>query len=115
MLNYITPNQYIGENDSISIQNAVNAATVSGMNKVVIPRINERTGEGKWIIDKTVRLPSNIEIVLDNCFMQMADGVVGGFFCSDNLFAERATSLKHRMQNITIHCLRPTGSMGACI
>ena len=99
---YFTPNDTIGANDSESIQNAVNLAAESGINKVVIPMKNERTGEFKWIIDKTIRLPSDMCVVLDNCFMQMADDVVGGFFCSDNLFTERGTKLEQRMYNITI-------------
>jgi len=101
-INFISPNDTKGLSDSISIQNAVNKAHESGINKVVIPRINERTNEPIWIIDTTIRLPSDMCIILDNCFMQMDDGVVGGFFCSDNLFTERGTKLEHRMKNITI-------------
>ena len=99
---YVSPNDTIGINDSDSIQRAVDMAKESGVNKVVIPRINERTKDARWEISKTVRLPSNMTVILDNCFLQMADGVVGGFFCSDNLFTERGTSPEHRMHNITI-------------
>lgn len=99
---YITPNDTVGANDSESIQRAVNLAKERGVNKVVIPRINSRTGEARWEISATVRLPSDITVILDDCFMQMADEVVGGFFCSDNLFTSRGTSPEHRMSNITI-------------
>ena len=99
---YISPNDTIGSTDSESIQNAVNLAAEKGIFKVVIPRINARTGESIWIIDRTIRLPSEMCVVLDNCLMQMADDVVGGFFCSDNLFTERGTVLEERMSGITI-------------
>lgn len=99
---FVTPNDTQRDCDSQSIQAAVDLAREQGINKVVIPRINNRTGAPKWIITETVRLPSEICIILDNCFMQMADGVTAGFFCSDNLFTERASKLDARMHNITI-------------
>ena len=113
----ITPNEFNLSTDSQRIQAAVDKAHNDGINKVVIPRINERIGKALWIIDKTIRLPSDMEIVLDNCFMQMADGVVGGFFCSETLFIEKATKLEYRMRNIHISGLgnavldggKPTG------
>jgi len=99
---YITPNDTIGNNDSDSIQSAVDLAKAQGIHKVIIPRKNNRTNTFSWIITKTIRLPSDMQIILDNCFMQMADDVVGGFFCSDNLFTERGTRLEDRMHDIHI-------------
>ena len=99
---FITPNETVGACDSESIQNAVNLAHAEGINKVVIPRMNARTGAPSWTITETVRLPSDMLVVLDNCFMQMADDVVGGFFCSKTLFTERGTDLAYRMHNIHI-------------
>jgi len=69
---------------------------------VVIPRVNSRTGECKWMINEPVRLPSDITVILDNCFMQMEDDVVGGFFCSETLFTDKGTKLEYRMHNIHI-------------
>lgn len=102
ILNYISPNDTIGKTDSESIQNAVDLAAEKGINKVIIPKINARTGEAEWVIEKTVRLPSEMSVVLDSCYMVMADDVVGGFFCSDNLFTERGTKLEERMYGISI-------------
>jgi len=99
---FITPNETIGATDSESIQNAVDLAKKLGVNKVIIPRINERTGEALWLIDKTVRLPSDMTVVLDNAFLQMADGVAGGFFCNEKLFTEKGSKLEYRMKNIHI-------------
>ncbi len=103
ILNFISPNDTIGKTDSESIQNAVDLAAKRGINKVVIPRLNARRGETEWVINKTIRLPSEMCIELDNCYMVMADDVVGGFFCSDNLFTERGTKLEERMYGINIH------------
>ena len=58
MCNYITPNDsgVVGNSDSQSIQNAVNYAVQTGLRKVVIPRINERTGKEFWDIEKAIIL-----------------------------------------------------------
>ena len=99
----ITPNlpEIMAESDSCSIQNAVDYAKRTGANQVVIPRFNARTGENVWIIDTTIKLPSDMYVVLDNCFIQMADDVVGGFFCSEN-FTENGEKLNERLHNIHI-------------
>ncbi|MBQ7970916.1 MAG: hypothetical protein IJ294_01005, partial [Clostridia bacterium] len=76
----LTPNQFIGQTDAKSIQNAVDHAHKTGVNSVTIPRINERTGEPIWNIDKAIILPSEMEVVLDNCHLRQADG------CMDNIF-----------------------------
>ena len=96
----VTPNnpEFFAENDSKTIQNAVDYASKNDINKVVIPRFNARTGENKWISDEVVRLPSDMHIVLDNCFMQKADDVLGGFFCSEN-YTEK---IDCRLRNIKI-------------
>ena len=99
---FITPNQTLGSTDSESIQNAVNLAKELGVNKVIIPRINERCEKALWLIDKTVRLPSDMTVILDNCFLQMADDVSGGFFCNETLFTDKGYKLDYRMKNIHI-------------
>jgi len=100
--NYITPNDTVREDDSASIQSAVDLAASLKIGKVVIPKLNTRTGEAKWIIERTVKLPSDMTVILDGAFMMMADGVAGGFFASDNLFTERSRKLSERMHNIHI-------------
>ena len=99
---YITPNETMRENDSASIQAAVDLARRVGVNRVVIPRLNQRTGAEKWIISETVKLPSDMTVVLADCFMQMADDVVGGFFKSENLFTPDGTDPAKKMRNIHI-------------
>ena len=69
MIDYVTPNdaEIISDTDSNSINNAVKAAIERDIRRVVIPRINERTGKAQWDIDEAIILSSNLEIVLDNC------------------------------------------------
>ena len=52
----ITPNQpeVMADDDSRSIQNAIALAKETGVNRVVIPRVNARTGEALWQIARTV-------------------------------------------------------------
>ena len=69
--NYITPNDTVREDDSASIQSAVDLAARLKIGKVVIPKLNARTGEAKWIIERTVKLPSDMTVILDGAFMMM--------------------------------------------
>lgn len=82
LTNYITPNDkgIMSDYDSQSIQNAVNKAKAEGLNRVVIPRHNERTGKNQWDISDAIILTSDIEIILDNCYLRQADGVMDNVF-----------------------------------
>lgn len=87
---YITPND-VGiraENDWQSIMNAIAAATaVNSENRVVrIPRLNARTGEPLWVLEKTILLPSDITILLDGCHLRLADGVMCNLFRNENAY-----------------------------
>lgn len=69
---YFTPNdpEFMGNDDAESIQNAVDKASELGVNRVVIPRMNERTQKPEWLINRTILLPSNMTVILDNCYME---------------------------------------------
>ncbi len=104
ILNYITPNDVgvLSDNDSASIQNAVDRASESGLNTVVIPRLNGRTGEAKWVISETILLPDDITVILDNCHMIMADDVIANMFRNKNMYTEISRSKAGTQHNITI-------------
>lgn len=87
MERFITPNDegIIGESDSVSVQNAVNEAHRLGC-AAVIPRFNERTGDSLWIFEKAVLLPSDIEVILDNCHIRLADGAIDNVFRNANIY-----------------------------
>ena len=103
MNNYITPNDFgiMAESDSISIQNAVDEAKKSGFDRVVIPRINERTGKPQWDVDKAVMLTSNLEIVLDNCYIRQIDGSMDNVF-TNHIYRQPDTTVKGQQENIRI-------------
>lgn len=106
MKNFYTPNcpECMASTDSESIQNAIHMAKESGADKVVIPRVNERTNEAKWVIDKAILLPSDIQIVLDNCYMVQATGCFDNIFRNENFYNEQLRTKKEGTQrNIHIN------------
>ena len=86
MNNFVTPNDkgIMADTDSRSINNAVKEAIKSGIGRVVIPRINERTGENRWDVDEAILLSSNLEIILDNCYIRQMDGSMDNVFRNIN-------------------------------
>ena len=97
MIGYLTPNEYLGKTDAQSIRNAIDAAVANGSRRVRIPRVNERTGKEYWVIDETIRLPSDIEILFDNAHLVLADG------CFCNMFVARGgESADLALKNITL-------------
>ena len=82
MKEYYTPNddEIMGSSDSESIQNAVDEALKTGIGKVVIPKLNKRTGKALWEVDSAVILSSNIEIILDNAYILQKEGSMDNVF-----------------------------------
>ena len=90
---YVTPNDdgIMAETDSRSIQRAVEEALASGLGRVVIPRYNKRTGRCQWDVDEAIILDSNLEIVLDNCYIRQMDGSMDNVFRNCREGQERKT------------------------
>jgi len=90
---YVTPNDdgIVAETDSRSIQRAVEEALASGLGRVVIPRYNKRTGLCQWDVDEAIILDSNLEIVLDNCYIRQMDGSMDNVFRNFREGQERKT------------------------
>ena len=101
-MEYTNPNQFPFETDSQRIQAAVDAAVETGCFRVVIPSENQRTGQRQWIIDKTILLPSNMHIEIDNAHLRMADGVMCRMFQNTNAGTELATKPEGLQENIVI-------------
>lgn len=99
--NFYTPNDFSGS-DSERIQAAIYEAKKTGADRVVIPKYNSGTDSMKWVIDKTILLPSDITIVLDNCYMVMADDTYCQMFANENLFDERGRDKSNEQKNINI-------------
>jgi len=79
---FLTPNEpeFYGATDSETIQNAVDAASHRGINCVVIPRWNVRAQQARWDIEKAIRVPSYMTIILLHSHLRQAD------FCYENIF-----------------------------
>lgn len=79
---FLTPNaeEFFAETDSLTIQNAVDAAAERGIGLVVIPRWNVRAQQARWDIGQAVRLPSNMTVVFLQSYLRQAD------FCYENMF-----------------------------
>ena len=84
---FVTPNDdgIMSDSDSKSIQNAIDFAKKSNISTVVIPKLCKRTNSLRWIIDKSILLPSDITIILDSCHLTLADGVYENIFRNENV------------------------------
>ena len=100
----ITPNdpRCRRETDSASIQCAVDLAAALGIHSVTVPRVNERTGEPIWNLDRAVILPSEMEIVLDNCHLRQADGSFDNLFRNFSEPEAQGHTAAEQMRNIVI-------------
>lgn len=90
MQNYLSPNdeRFIGESDSKSIQNAIDEAEKGPVRTVCIPRVCARTGAEEWVIDKSILLPSNVTIILDDCHLTLKEGVYENIFRNKNMYSD---------------------------
>ncbi len=102
--NFISSNdsRFFGQNDSETIQNAINFAEENQIEGVIIPRKNVRTNLPIWDISKTVLLPSNITVILDNCHLRLSDNVYCNMFRNKNAYNDNFCTLKGEQENIRI-------------
>jgi len=104
MKEYYTPNdaECIAETDSQSIQNAVDAAAQGEIRTVRIPRQCARTGKCEWEIDKTILLPSDITVILDDCHLTLKEGVYENIFRNKNMYTDISLKPEGRQSGIRI-------------
>lgn len=102
MKNFTTPNELILESDSKSINAAIERAVANGSRCVRIPKNNERTGEALWEIDETIDLPSDIEIVIDDAHLVLAEGKFLNMFRAVAEHDETGASPDSVIKNIAI-------------
>jgi len=110
MTGYISANSTIGKCDSDSIKMAIALAKKEGINKVIIPRLNERTGKELWVIEETIELPSDIEIFVDDAHLVLATGKYLNMFKATARRDENGSTLADTLHNITIR-----GAKGATL
>lgn len=101
---FLTPNDksIMAANDAASIQNAINAASENGVNKVVIPRYNKRTDSCVWVVSKTLRIPAQMMLVLDSCRLELAEGFAGPMLANSLYDNEAGKLIAGEQTNIRI-------------
>ena len=57
---------------------------------------------GHWEIERAVKLPSNITLILDGCHLRMADGVYSNMFVNEHYGTEIARTPLGTDRNINI-------------
>ena len=57
---------------------------------------------GYWEIERAVRLPSNITLILENCHLRMADGVYSNMFLNEHYNTDLGRTLEGADRNINI-------------
>ncbi len=102
MRDYYTPNDFFTGDDSTRIQAAVDAAKADGCGMVRIPGYNAASGERIWNISKTILLPSDMTVILDNCHLRMAPGVLCQMFSNSNDLTEIGNTIEGEQRNIRI-------------
>lgn len=102
MIIHTSDHQFWGNTDSQTIQNAVDYASSTGRNRVVIPRFNARTGENIWNIDQAILLPSNMTVVVEDAHLRLCDGVFDNIFRTKNCMTPEGNTLEGEQENIHI-------------
>jgi len=104
MQSYLSPNEvrFRADSDSQSIQNAINEAEKGPIRVVHIPRVCARTGLEEWIIDKSILLPSNITIILDDCHLTLKKGVYENIFRNKNMYTDISNKPEGKQRGIRI-------------
>ena len=99
---YASEQRFWGADDSQTIQNAVDYAAHTGMNRVVIPRHNQRTGQNIWHISTAILLPSNMTVVLEDAHLRLCDGVFDNIVRNRSIFTPEGNTLEGEQENIRI-------------
>lgn len=87
--------------DSDRIAAMIDKAIADGTRTVVIGKNSART-DGKWMIGKAIKLPSDFKLVLDGCYLQMEEGSFCNMFINKNAYEPIGRTAKGTDRNIEI-------------
>ncbi len=87
----VTPNEFKEGSDSDRIEAAITQAVTTGERSLEIPRLNAKSGQPLWLIERAILLPSDFTLVLRDCLVRLAPGT------RDNLI-RNAGSAKEPME-----------------
>ena len=85
---FVTPNdpKFFADGDAATIQNAIDYARAKGIRYVVIPCWNVRAQQARWDIEKTVFIPSYINIILLHAHLRHSDFMYGNIFANSRAY-----------------------------
>ena len=101
---FLNPNDaaFAAGSDSQTLQNAIDEAGRGSVRTVVIPRHCSRTGKDEWVIERTLLLPDDVTIVLDDCRLRLADGVYENIFRNKNMYTDEGLTQAGEQHGIRI-------------
>ena len=99
---FVNANKTPGKSDNESISLAIAEAKLMGKNKVVIPKHNDRTDSDLWVIEDTIYLPNDIEILVDDAHLMLADNVYCNMFANASVSGTKDRTLADEQYGITI-------------
>ena len=70
----VTPNDVAEGSDSDRIAAAIAKAVKTGERSVEIPRMNKKSGQPLWLIERAILLPSDFTLTLRDCLVRLAPG-----------------------------------------
>jgi len=95
----VTPNAFTDGSDSDRIEAAIAKAAETGERSIEIPRMNAKSGQPVWLIDRAILLPSDFTLVLRDCLVRLAPGT------QDNIIRNAGATLGPTAadRNIRVH------------
>jgi len=93
----VSPNAFTAGTDSDRIEAAIAKAVETGERSVEIPRMNAKSGQPLWLIERAILLPSDFTLVLRDCLVRLAPGT------QDNLIRNAGTAKTPIEPNENIH------------
>lgn len=100
---FLTPNTegIMGKSDSESIQNAVDIASRKGIHLVVIPRWNVRAQKAAWVLEKAIKVPSNMTIIFLQAYLRHGDFCYENMFTNSRAYAHEGRCIAHEEHDLT--------------
>lgn len=99
---YCNEEKFFRDDDSLTIQAAIDEAEKSLDKTVVIPKLNKRTNSEIWVISQAVLLPNDITVILDGCHLILKDGIFDNMFRNKNTYTELGLKPEGEQYNIKI-------------
>ena len=98
---YANEARFARVSDADTIQAAIDCACAEGGGTVVIPRL---TADGRcvWDIERAILLPSDMTVILQDCYLRMADGVRDNMFRNRNAGTPEGNTLSGEQHDIRI-------------